>query len=204
MLEPIRHSVLNGKRIILASSSPRRSEILQNIGLKFEVVPSKYEEDLKPESFKNHGEYAVATAYNKVIDVDKLLSNDSIKPEIIIGADTVVSLAGKVLGKPKDKSEAFKYLKELNGKQHTVYTGMVIKTRKDIQKFYESTSVFMAPLDDKTIQAYVDTSEPLDKAGAYGIQGFGGSIIEKIDGDYFNVMGLPLHSFCKHLLVLYK
>lgn len=81
-------------------------------GLKFEVIPSKYEEDLKPESFKSHGDYAIATASNKVTDVDKSLLKDSVKPDIIIGADTVVSLCGKLLGKPKDKREAFQFLKE--------------------------------------------------------------------------------------------
>ncbi|XP_046676584.1 nucleoside triphosphate pyrophosphatase [Homalodisca vitripennis] len=108
MLEPIRASILSGKRIILASTSPRRAEILQNIGLRFEVVPSTYEEDLDPKDYQNHGDFAIATALNKVLEVDKRLSNDQVKPDIIIGADTVVSYDGRVFGKPRDKEEAFK------------------------------------------------------------------------------------------------
>uniref|UniRef100_A0A1B6IDR8 Uncharacterized protein n=2 Tax=Homalodisca liturata TaxID=320908 RepID=A0A1B6IDR8_9HEMI len=202
MLEPIRASILSGKRIILASTSPRRAEILQNIGLRFEVVPSTYEEDLDPKDYQNHGDFAIATALNKVLEVDKRLSNDRVKPDIIIGADTVVSYDGRVFGKPRDKEEAFKHLQVLSGKQHTVFTGVVIKTPTNISKFYEHTKVLMAKMDQRTIQAYIATNEPMDKAGAYGIQGFGGSIIEKIDGDYFTVMGLPLHSLCKHMLEL--
>ncbi|XP_054289228.1 probable bifunctional dTTP/UTP pyrophosphatase/methyltransferase protein [Macrosteles quadrilineatus] len=204
MLEPLRSSVLQGKRIILASSSPRRSEILHNIGLKFEIIPSTYEENLTPEKFTNHGEFAVATAFNKVEEVEKRLSRDPIKPDLIIGADTVVSLNGKIYGKPKDKAEAYSHLQALSGKQHTVFTGVVIKTPTALRKFYESTKVFVAELDEKTIRAYIATEEPMDKAGAYGIQGYGGSIVEKIDGDYFTVMGLPLHSLCKHIIYLYK
>uniref|UniRef100_A0A1B6EAU3 Uncharacterized protein n=1 Tax=Clastoptera arizonana TaxID=38151 RepID=A0A1B6EAU3_9HEMI len=201
MLEPLR-SVLNGKRIILASSSPRRAEILQNVGLKFEIIPSTYEEDLNPESFKNHGIFAETTARNKVLELSERLSKDKIKPDIIIGADTIVSLNGKIYGKPTNKSEAIKHLEMLNGREHTVFTGVVIKTPNKIDKFYECTQVFMAKLDRPTIQGYVDTNEPMDKAGSYGIQGYGGSIIERINGDYFNVMGLPLHRLSVHLINL--
>uniref|UniRef100_A0A1B6KB18 Maf-like protein n=1 Tax=Graphocephala atropunctata TaxID=36148 RepID=A0A1B6KB18_9HEMI len=154
--------------------------------------------------YPSHGDFAIATALNKVLEVDARLSHESVKPDIIIGADTVVSLDGRVFGKPRDEEEAFKHLQALSGQQHTVFTGVVVKTPTNISKFYERTKVFMAKMDQRTIQAYIATKEPMDKAGAYGIQGFGGSIIEKIDGDYFTVMGLPLHSLCKHLLNLLK
>lgn len=202
MLEPIRHT-LEFQRIILASVSPRRSEILRNAGLNFEIVPSLFEENLDPKKFQNHGEYAVETAYRKVLDVAERCSSDMNPPDVIIGADTVVSLDGKLYGKPEDTKMAYKYLEQLSGRQHTVYTGVVIKTPEATVKFVESTLVQMAYLSEDVIRGYIRTKEPLDKAGGYAVQGIGGSLIEKIDGDFYNVIGLPLHSFCKHLLWLY-
>lgn len=202
MLEPIRH-ILEFQRIVLASVSPRRSEVLRNAGLNFEIMPSLFEEDLDPRKFQNHGDYAVETAYRKVLDVAERCSGDLNPPDVIIGADTVVSLDGKLFGKPEDSQMAYKFLEQLSGRQHTVYTGVVIKTPDATVKFAESTVVQMAYLSEDVIRGYIRTKEPLDKAGAYGIQGFGGSLIERIEGDFYNVLGLPLHSFCKHLLWLY-
>ncbi|CAB0014394.1 unnamed protein product [Nesidiocoris tenuis] len=202
MLEPIRHS-LDFQRIILASTSPRRSEVLRHLGLHFEILPSLFEENLNPKDFASPADYAVETAYRKVLDVAERVANDVNKADIIVGADTVVCLDGKLYEKPKDTAAAVKFLSELSGRQHTVYTGMVIKTPNATVKFSEKTLVTMAYLSDDVIQGYVRTREPMDKAGAYGIQGLGGTLIEKIDGDFYNVLGLPLHSFCKHLLWLY-
>lgn len=202
MLEPIKHS-LDFQRIILASTSPRRSEILRHLGLHFEILPSLFEDNLDPKKFHSPEDYAVETAYRKVLDVAERVAKDINRADVIIGADTVVTLDGKMYGKPKDSAEAKKFLEELSGRQHTVCTGVVIKTPNATVKFSEKTLVTMAYLNEDVIQGYVRTREPMDKAGAYGIQGIGGTLIEKIQGDFYNVLGLPLHSFCKHLLWLY-
>ncbi|KAK9510385.1 hypothetical protein O3M35_005181 [Rhynocoris fuscipes] len=203
MLEPIKHT-LDFQRIVLASVSPRRSEILRNIGLHFEIVPSLFEEDLDPKSFETNAEFAVETAYRKVLDVANRLSRDNNPPDIIIGADTIVVLDGKIYGKPGNVKTAQKYLEQLSGRQHSVHTGVVIRTPNATVKFHETTLVTFAYLSENVISSYIKTKEPLDKAGGYGIQGLGASLIERIDGDFYNVMGLPLHSFCKHLLWLYE
>ncbi|XP_014251647.1 N-acetylserotonin O-methyltransferase-like protein isoform X2 [Cimex lectularius] len=202
MLEPIKHS-LEFKRIVLASVSARRSEILRSVGLRFEIMPSLFPENLDPKNYPNLAEYAVETAYRKVLDVADRMKEDLNQPDIIIGADTVVTLDGKVYGKPKDSKTAQQYLEDLSGRQHVVHTGVVIKTPTATVKFHETAQVTMAFLTDEIISGYVRTREPLDKAGGYGIQGIGGSLIEKINGDYYTVLGLPLHSFCKHLLWIF-
>uniref|UniRef100_A0A069DXV5 Putative nucleic acid-binding protein asmtl n=1 Tax=Panstrongylus megistus TaxID=65343 RepID=A0A069DXV5_9HEMI len=203
MLEPIKHA-LDFQRIILASVSPRRSEILHSIGLHFEIMPSLFEENLDPRSFPSIKEFAVETAYRKVLDVAERMSRDPNQPDIIIGADTVVVLDGRIYGKPGTMKNAQKYLETLSGRQHAVHTGVAIRTPNATVKFHETTLVTMAYLSEEVINAYLRTKEPLDKAGGYAIQGIGASLIEKIDGDYYNVMGLPVHSFCKHLLWLYE
>ncbi|PSN54797.1 N-acetylserotonin O-methyltransferase-like protein, partial [Blattella germanica] len=187
MLEPVMH-ILQSQRIILASGSPRREEILRVVGLKFEVCPSLYEEDLDPSKYKNHGDFVVDTATNKVKEVVERLSAGDSKPDIVIGADTMVSMDGKVLV----------------GRCHSVFTGVVLHNGTDLIKFSERTDVYMAPVSEEVIRAYVKTGEPLDKAGAYGIQGIGGSLVQKIEGDYFNVMGMPLHKVCSHLVEITK
>ncbi|XP_075214137.1 dTTP/UTP pyrophosphatase [Lycorma delicatula] len=203
MLQPVRH-ILDEVKIILASSSPRRSEILHSLGLKFDVIPSKYEENLNPKDFSDYGDFVMKTAYNKVIEVAERVPDNNSLSTVIIGSDTVVSFNGKIYGKPKDKGEAFTFLNELSGKVHTVYTGVVIKSPFEVTQFYTSTDVKMAHLEKDVIEAYIETKEPLDKAGAYGIQGIGGSLIEKVNGDYFTVMGLPVHETCKHLVEVCK
>lgn len=203
MLEPVMQ-VLQSQRIILASGSPRRVEILKAMGLKFDICPSLYGENLDPSKYKCHSEYVLDCASNKVQEVADRLFAEGNKSDIIIGADTVVSMNGKLYGKPEDEEAAVEMLKQLGGHTHTVFTGVVVHTCTKIVKFSESTKVFMAPISEEIIKAYVKTGEPLDKAGGYGIQGLGGSLIEKIEGDYFNVMGLPLHSLCKHLVEIYK
>ncbi|XP_049963937.1 dTTP/UTP pyrophosphatase [Schistocerca serialis cubense] len=203
MLEPIKH-VLNSQRIVLASTSPRRQEILSSIGLNFEICGSRYEENLDPSQFPDPSHFVLETAYNKVMEVVDRLKTDSRPPDLIIGADTVVSLDGKIFGKPKTKENAFQTLEKLSGRPHTVYTGIILVKKDKVVKFCESTKVYFGHLTPEIISGYVKTGEPMDKAGGYGIQGLGGSLIEKIEGDYYTVMGLPLHSLCKHILSLYK
>nr|CAD7572727.1 unnamed protein product [Timema californicum] len=173
-------------------------------GLPFEVCVSQYEEDLDPRKYKCPGDFVVATAYNKVKEVLERLKKNASLPDLIIGADTIVAIDGTILGKPENKEKAINMLERLSGRPHTVYTGVVLNMGSSTIKFYESTQVYFDKLDPDVIKAYVDTGEPLDKAGGYGIQGIGGSLIEKIEGDYFNVMGLPLHRLCKQIREIYK
>lgn len=133
------------------------------------------------------------TALRKVLEVSDRLSKDTLPPDLIIGGDTIVTLNGKMYGKPKTPERAFEMLSELVGKKHTVYTGVCIKFHNRITKFTESADVYFGEANKDQIQAYVDTNEPLDKAGGYGIQGIGGTFVEKINGDFFTVMGLPLY-----------
>jgi septum formation protein len=121
------------------------------------------------------------------------LQKDPVKPDLIISADTIVALNGKIYGKPKTDDVAFQMLNELKGQAHTVYTGCVLKYHDRVVKFTEKTKVYFGNVTPEQIQAYVDTKEPLDKAGGYGIQGFGGCMIERIEGDYFTVVGLPMY-----------
>lgn len=200
MLEPVKH-ILSSKRIILASGSPRRRELLHNIGVKCEIIPSTFEENLDPKSFTPDA-FVTETAKFKVLEVAERLSSDVRSPDLIIGCDTTVALGGTMLGKPSNKENAFEMLSMLSGKAHTVYTGVVLKTPSKTVSFCESTKVYFAKLSPEVIKSYIETGEPMDKAGGYGIQSIGGSLIEKIDGDYFTVMGLPLCSLSKHILQL--
>lgn len=182
------------KKIILASGSPRRKELLKKLGIKFEVVPSDYEEDmslkLKPQ------ELAKFLSLEKAKSVAKNYKN-----AIIISADTFVVFKGKYIGKPHSKIEAKRMLKDISGKSHLVITGFTImdtKNKKTISKTVE-TKVYIKKLTPKEINAYAKTKEPLDKAGAYAIQGLGKSIVEKIEGDYSNVVGLPIYALAESL-----
>lgn len=182
------------RTVILASSSPRRREILEQVGIKFEVIPSQKEEVItksKPE------EIVIDLASMKANDVLDMI-NDSC---IIIGADTIVAHNDKVMGKPKDAEEAKEMIQELQGKHHEVYTGVsVIINEYDEQNelqtreicFYEKTKVYVSTMSEEEIQSYIETKEPFDKAGAYAIQGRFATFIRKIEGDYFNVVGLPI------------
>lgn len=134
-----------------------------------------------------------ATALGKCLEVADRLKNDDKPVDMIISADTIVTLNGKVYGKPKKSDVAFEMLSELIGKTHVVYTGVVMKYKDQLVQFTEAANVTFGKANAVQIQSYVDTGEPLDKAGGYGIQGRGGCLIEKIDGDYFAVVGLPLY-----------
>lgn len=175
------------KKIILASSSPRRKEILEMVGLKFEIDPSNYEEVL--DQNLNPSDLAEKLSLGKAQGVAKRHANS-----IIIGADTVAFVNGKNIGKPHIKENAIKILTELSGKKHLIVTGFTIIDTEIGKKVTRSvkTNVYFRSLTSEEINEYVDTGEPLDKGGAYAIQGKGSLLIEKIEGDYFNVVGLPI------------
>lgn len=178
------------KKIILASGSPRRREILENIGLDFSVSVSNADESAVSPQGIPVGIYVQELAMLKAAASAKTAERGA----LVIGADTVVSLDGKILTKPTDENDAFEMLTELSGKTHEVYTGICVTDTSDMKSVCRSacTKVTFSPLTEKIVRAYIQTGEPSDKAGAYGIQGKGALLVEKIDGDYFNVVGLPV------------
>ena len=186
-------------RLILASASTRRREILAQVGAEFEVIPAKGEELLTSTEPK---EAVLQLSCQKAEETAGRLSGDA-GNIVVLGADTIVSLDGAILGKPKDKKDAVRMLGLLNGREHSVFTGVTMIVRGDgkeqIISFYEETRVFMYPMTKEQIQAYTETGEPLDKAGAYGIQGKCAVYIEKIVGDYYNVVGLPVAAIYQNL-----
>ena len=176
------------RKIILASGSPRRRELLTDLGIKFEIMVDNSSE-VTPKN-ASPDEVVMTLAKNKLCNVAKNAPNDS----LIIAADTVVAYNGRILGKPKDEAQAFEMLSALSGQRHSVYTGIAVgdnKTGKTVCEF-EKTDVYFRKLEDDEIKRYISTGEPMDKAGAYGIQNLGALFVEKINGDYFNVVGLPL------------
>lgn len=180
-------------KIVLASSSPRRSQLLTQIGLNFEVIEPDIDET---DGINLEASQLVKfLAYEKAHFVAKNISKNFQRDEkcLVIGADTIVKKE-RILGKPQNSQEAFEMLKHIQGSWHKVLTGIAVidaATMKGTSDF-EITDVKMKELTDSTIKAYIDTKEPLDKAGAYGIQGLGSIFVEKINGCYFNVVGLPL------------
>jgi septum formation protein len=207
MLQPLKY-ILQQKRIILASGSPQRKQLLQSIGLNFEIIVSEFAEDLDISSYKeNLAQYVIDTAEQKCHHVfNQLKLNETEKKNvIIIGADTMCSLNNIAYGKPLDNDDAFRTLKTFSNNTHQVCTGVCI-LQGDLTKktFSETTDVQFGSFDDETIRAYVETGEPMNKAGAYGIQALGSTLVKKIDGDYFNVVGFPLHHFCTQLKALFN
>lgn len=172
------------KQIILASQSPRRKELLRQIGLDFQVRPSGIEEII---TSSDPVEIVKALSRQKALDVAKKEGEDS----LVIGADTIVVREGKIMGKPGDPEEACRMLWELQGGSHSVYTGVTLVFPEETFTFAEETGVRMFPMTEEEIRWYVSTGEPMDKAGAYGIQGLGARFIEGVRGDYHNVVGLP-------------
>ena len=188
------------KKIILASASPRRRELLEQIGLKFDVVVSDADEDMIEKTDKINL-YVEELAMIKAAAVAEVIKNNGIKDAIVIAADTVVSCDNEILGKPKDENDAQRMLSMLSGRSHEVYTGVCVM---DISNGfsvaeYEKTTVFFNELSEKKINAYIKTGEPFDKAGGYGIQSKGVVLVERIEGDYSNVVGLPLSRLVKIL-----
>ncbi|KAK8790990.1 hypothetical protein WA158_005621 [Blastocystis sp. Blastoise] len=201
---------LNQLGIVLASKSPRRSQILKQIGLEFQVVVSDFEENLDKTKYTPE-DYVVANATIKASSVAKMLREQHISPfpKIIIGCDTVVVYDNKIVEKPKFKDHAYEMLKSFSNNIHHVISGVAIiingeeESKQVIHTFYERTEVQFDNLSDSIIHSYVETGEPMDKAGGYGIQGIGGCLITGIRGCYYNVMGFPLNHFCRTLVSLY-
>ncbi|HVZ66909.1 MAG TPA: Maf family protein [Patescibacteria group bacterium] len=182
------------KKIILASSSPRRQDLMKFLGIPFDVVSSDFDETRIPDT--DYKQFVEALSFEKAKVVAAAFDD-----AIIIGADTVVVLDGKVLGKPKDKEDAAKTLKLLSGTKHLIITGYTIfdtKTGRVVNGSVES-AVKLKVLTDSEIKAYIETGEPMDKAGSYAVQGIGGLFVERVEGDYFNIVGLPLKDLRRHL-----
>ncbi|XP_055361177.1 probable bifunctional dTTP/UTP pyrophosphatase/methyltransferase protein isoform X2 [Betta splendens] len=207
-------SKLSGKLVVLASASPRRLEILRNAGLQFEVVPSWFKETLDKGLFKAPHEYAVETAKQKALEVARRMPSKHLKtPDLVIGADTIVAVDGMILEKPVDKYEAYKMLSSLSGKEHSVFTGVALVLCNDKENeevdyrlidFYEETKVKFSDLSEDMLWEYINSGEPMDKAGGYGIQALGGMLVEYVHGDFLNVVGFPLNHFCKQLDHIYN
>ena len=178
--------------IILASASPRRKELLTLAGVDFTVKVADVDEII-PEN-ASPDEVVMSLALQKAQAVAKDNSDC-----IVIGSDTVVALDGTILGKPRDEENAKQMLSALSGRSHTVYTGVAIISGEKVKNFCEATEVVFNELSAEEIADYVATKEPMDKAGAYGIQGKGCVLVEKIIGDYFNVVGLPVSRVYKEL-----
>lgn len=188
------------EKIILASGSPRRREILHAVGLDFEVAVSDADESsVKPG--EDVGIYVQELAMLKASCTAKALRERGERDVLIVAADTVVMSEGKILGKPHDEADARAMLAALSGKTHEVLTGICVFRLRDAFSVCaaERTEVTFRMLSEELIGAYVATGEPLDKAGAYGIQGRGALLCEKINGDYFNVVGLPVSELCRIL-----
>lgn len=185
---------LNSVRIILASASPRRRELLRQAGIEnFEIMPPSCGE---PNTIGLPPDEAVQKlAIIKCENVSGRVSGQA----LIIAADTMVHFDGRLLGKPSNEAEAYSMLKRLSGDKHTVYTGLAVKLGDMTCCSSEASDVFFREISDREIKAYIKTGEPMDKAGAYGIQGRGSIFARKIEGDFFNVVGLPLCKLCTML-----
>lgn len=176
------------RTIILASASPRRLELLRQVGLEPEVEPSRVEEVI---TSQEPAQAVMELSRQKAEDIARLHWGEHV---VIIGSDTVVAVDGMILGKPKDRNEATRMLGQLQGRSHQVFTGVTLAdgASRQVVTFYEETIVHVYPMSREQIEAYVDTGEPMDKAGAYGIQGRFAAYIRGIEGDYTNVVGLPI------------
>lgn len=181
-------------RYILASASERRQELLHRIVNDFDIIVSNFDED-SVRIGESIEEYVIELAEGKANNIIENIIGDA----IVIAADTIVTLDNEVLGKPKDKNHAFEMLKLLSGRTHRVYSAVVVINSKNqkSEKKCLYTEVKFSEITDEEIKQYIETKEPLDKAGAYGIQGKGGVFVEKINGCYYNVVGLPLNTLNK-------
>lgn len=170
---------------ILASASPRRRELLMQSGFSFDIIPSDAEENVEEglsaeDTVKALAKLKAQSVFNEHPD------------KVVFGCDTVVSIDGEILGKPQDESDAYQMLKKLSGKTHTVSTGVCIISKDKEICFSDTTFVTFYEISDETIKSYISTKECNDKAGSYGIQGYGSVLVKEIKGDYFSVMGLPV------------
>ena len=172
-------------RVILASGSPRRHELLDMIGIAHEVIPANIDESQR--NGERPAEHVERLAREKGAAIAERFPDS-----LVIAADTIVVIDGEVLGKPRGAAEARAMLHRLAGRTHVVFTAVAASLHGRLESAVEEVSVTFLPLSDSTIANYVATGEPMDKAGSYGIQGYGATIVQRIDGDFFTVMGLPL------------
>lgn len=179
-------------KIILASGSPRRKELLLQIGIVPEIIVSHVEEKI---TLDVPAEVVMSLAEQKAVDVAKEMPEGT----VILGSDTVVAADGKILGKPKSHEEAYEMIRRLAGRSHQVYTGVCLVKKgpegeaDTVVSFYDETDVNVSPMTEKEIREYADSEEPMDKAGSYAVQGFFARYIDGLKGSYANVMGLPVH-----------
>ena len=187
--------MLNDIKIILASGSPRRRQLLSSLGVEFEVVDpnvdESYQKGMAPD------EITKSMACKKAAAVAKKYKNYA-----IIAADTIVAIDGIILEKPKDRQDALNMLNMLSGRWHEVHSGVCIVCKDKSSIFNQVTRVHFSELDNSQIKWYVNTLEPMDKAGAYGIQGYGSMFVDRIEGDFYNVMGFPISKIMKELTKL--
>jgi len=185
---------MSEEKLILASKSPRRRELMEKLRAPFLCEPSGVEEIIPEEiGVEKTAEYL------SMIKAEDIYRKHAGQGKTVIGSDTVVVLDGVIYGKPKDRTDAFRMLKELSGKTHRVLTGVTIRSDEGRESFTTQTGVEFYDLTDEEISLYLDTGEPFDKAGAYGIQGYGALLVKKIDGDYYTVMGFPIAEIYQRL-----
>jgi len=177
--------------LILASASPRRKELLERAGIEFETAPSFFDESAAPQGLSPR-ELVLFLSLEKARKARSRLDAEARERAVILGADTVVDIDGQILGKPKDEADAYRMLSLLRGHTHTVYTGVAILADDNEIRFCETTEVTMRALSDEEVWAYIKSGEPMGKAGSYGIQGKAGLFVTGINGDYNNIVGLPL------------
>lgn len=180
------------KKLILASGSPRRKELLEQVNVHFNIEVSDIVEEVPIGA--NPEDVVTSLAVQKAQAIAEKFPDD-----LILGADTIVTYEGKILGKPKGIEDAKEMLTMLSGKEHIVMTGVAIIQGSNVTKFYEATNVSFWELTDQEINDYIASGEPFDKAGAYGIQGLGATLVKRIEGDYFSVVGLPLARVIREL-----
>ena len=177
--------------LILASQSPRRSEILRQAGIPFVVKPANVDESVRP------GE--PVEEYVRRVAEEKAMAVETAAGDVVLGADTVVVIGGKILGKPRDRADAARMLRQLAGREHEVITGVCLRRDAEVLHDCAVTRVWFTALAGEDIEQYVASGEPMDKAGAYAIQGLASKFIERIDGSYTNVVGLPIELVMKYL-----
>lgn len=179
-------------RIVLASASPRRREILKQVGMDFDIIPAQGEEVIDSDKAD---EMVMKLSHDKALEVSRLCEEDT----LVIGADTVVAIDNMILGKPADREAAFEMISGLRNRYHSVYTGVTIIYNDIIRSFVSETKVYVYDMTDEEVYEYIDTGDCYDKAGGYGIQGYFAKYVEKIEGDYFNVVGLPVSRLIREI-----
>lgn len=180
------------RRLILASASPRRQELLQDLSYPFDIVAADCEE------YFNRS-LPIASAIEQIARQKALTVWEQHPEAVVLGADTMVCYKDQMMGKPENREDAYRMLKQLSGKTHTVVSGVAIVWKGKTELFHEKTSVTFYELEEELLERYLDSNEPYDKAGAYGIQGMGKLFVRELRGDYFNVMGLPIAAVYRHL-----